>query len=262
MTQQEDNLEHGQRLGIVVSGSLNKGVDVRLDGSASVEDMAVGRYVTIEGQQRRFFGMITDVSWGVTDPQLTLAPPDVSDPFVAEVFVGPRTHAALHVSSYLRTPLCPTLPLSVPLAGIAEASHFSTVNMASEHDIELVFGKEDKERFWIGNPLDMETRLCLDLVEFVKRSNGIFGKSGTGKTFFTRLLLAGMLQKSQAVNLIFDMHNEYGWRGVDERGPEVKALKQLFPSAVAVFTLDEEHSRHRGVSTDFVVQIGYAEMEP
>ncbi|GAI56845.1 unnamed protein product, partial [marine sediment metagenome] len=30
----------GQRLGIVTSGSLTKGVEVRLDSSASVEDMA------------------------------------------------------------------------------------------------------------------------------------------------------------------------------------------------------------------------------
>ena len=59
----------------------------------------------------------------------------------------------------------------------------------------------------------METKLCLNLEEFVKRSNGIFGKSGTGKTFLTRILLIGMLQKSKAVNLIFDMHNEYGWEG-------------------------------------------------
>ena len=49
----------GQKLGIVVSGSLNKGIEVKLDSSASVEDMAVGRYVTIEGSKRRFFGMIT-----------------------------------------------------------------------------------------------------------------------------------------------------------------------------------------------------------
>ena len=55
-----------ERLGIVVSGSLNKGVEVRLDSSASVEDMAVGRFVTIEGEKRRFFGMITDVSLGVS----------------------------------------------------------------------------------------------------------------------------------------------------------------------------------------------------
>jgi DNA helicase HerA-like ATPase len=71
-----------------------------------------------------------------------------------------------------------------------------------------------------------------------------------------------MLQKGKAVNLIFDMHNEYGWMGVSEKGPQVKALKQLFPSKVAVFTLDEQNSRRRGVSTDFVVRIGYDEIEP
>ena len=49
-------------------------------------------------------------------------------------------------------------------------------------------------------------------------SNGIFGKSGTGKTFFTRMLLIGMLQKSKAANLIFDMQNEYGWSGTQRKG--------------------------------------------
>ncbi|GAI63278.1 unnamed protein product [marine sediment metagenome] len=66
MTQEDTD---GQRLGIVVSGSLNKGIEVRLDSSASVEDMAVGRYVTIEGNKRRFFGMITDVSLGGDRPE-------------------------------------------------------------------------------------------------------------------------------------------------------------------------------------------------
>jgi len=141
-------------------------------------------------------------------------------------------------------------------------SHFSVVNLASQRDVELVFGSEDEKRFYIGTPLDMETKICLDLGELVKRSNGIFGKSGTGKTFLTRMLLIGMLQKSTAVNLIFDMHSEYGWAGSSEGGRTVKALKQLFPSKVAVFTLDEESSRRRRVSTDFVVRIGYDEIEP
>ena len=47
-----------------------------------------------------------------------------------------------------------------------------------------------------------------------------------------------------------------------KRGYEVKGLKQLFPSKVAVFALDEESSRRRKVSTDFVVRIGYDEIEP
>jgi len=259
MTQKDTG---GQRLGIVVSGSLNKGVEVKLDSSASVEDMAVGRYVTIEGNKRRFFGMITDVSLEVIDQKLTLTPPDVSDPFIAEVLAGTSTYGTLHV--------LPTLTISGDVASLLQGpqpvktvpSHFSTVNLASQRDVELVFGSEDERKFYIGTPLDMETKICLDLPELVKRSNGIFGKSGTGKTFLTRLLLIGMLQKGAAVNLVFDMHSEYGWESRSEEGRKVKALKQLFPAKVAVFTLDEEGSRRRQVSTDFVIRIGYDEIEP
>ncbi len=251
-----------ERLGIVVAGSLDRGVEVKLDSLVSVEDMAVGRYVTIEGQKRRFFGMITDISLGVTDQKLTLTPPDVSDPFITEVLAGTTTYGTLHVA--------PMLTISGDAASLIEGpqpvktvpSHFSAVNLASQRDVELVFGSEDEKRFYIGTPLDMETKICLDLPELVKRSNGIFGKSGTGKTFLTRMLLIGMLQKSAAVNLIFDMHSEYGWMGTSEGGRPVKALKQLFPSKVAVFTLDEESSRRRQVSTDFVVRIGYDDIAP
>jgi DNA helicase HerA-like ATPase len=254
--------ENSQRLGIVVSGSLNKGVEVRLDGSASVEDIAVGRYVTIQGQKQRFFGLITDVSLGVVDQRLTLTPPDVSDPFIAEVLSGTSTYGSIHVSPMLVISGNAATMIEGPQPVKTIPAHFSTVNLASQRDVELVFGTEDEKKFYIGTPLDMETRVCLNLEEFVKRSNGIFGKSGTGKTFLTRLLLIGMLQKGTAANLVFDMHSEYGWEGRDERGRKVKALKQLFPSKVAVFTLDEESSMRRKVSTDFVVRIGYSEIEP
>jgi DNA helicase HerA-like ATPase len=254
--------ESNQKLGIVTTASLEKGVDVRLDASVSVEDMVVGRYVTLEGQKRRFFGMITDVSLMFTDDRLSFSPPDVNDPFIAEVLNGTSTFGTIHVTPMLTIGGDADTMLEGPQPVKTIPAHFSTVNLASEEDIERVFGKEDKERFFIGNPLDMETKLCLNLEEFVKRSNGIFGKSGTGKTFLTRILLIGILQKSRAVNLIFDMHNEYGWQGTSEGGPPVKGLKQLFQAKVSVFTLDEENSRRRGVSTDFVVKIGYDEIEP
>ena len=254
--------ENTERLGIVTSGSLNKGVEARLDGSASVEDIAVGRYVTIEGKKRRFFGMITDISLGVIDQKLTVTPPDVSDPFIAEVLAGTSTYGTLHILPYLTIGGDAASLTEGPQPVKTIPSHFSPVNSASQQDVELVFGKEDEKRFWIGNPLDMETKLCLDMERLVERSSGVFGKSGTGKTFFTRQLLIGMLQKSKAVNLIFDMHSEYGWEGSSEQGLKVKALKQLFPAKVAVFTLDEESSKRRGVLTDFIVRIGYDEIEP
>jgi len=252
----------GQRLGIVVGGSLTRGMEVKLDSATPIEEMAVGRYVVIEGQKSRFFGMITDVSLGAIDQQITVTPPDVADPFVADVIAGTSTYGKLMVTPMLTISGDATSLLEGPQPVKTVPAHFSAVREASEQDVELVFGREDEKHFYVGTPLDMETKVCLNIEEFVKRSNGVFGKSGTGKTFLTRLLLIGMVQKKSAANLIFDMHNEYGWEGTSEQGRKVKGLKQLFPSQVAVFALDEESARRRKVSTDYIVEIGYDEIEP
>ena len=59
------------------------------------------------------------------------------------------------------------------------------------------------------------------------------------------------------------MHSEYGYGGQDsDNGRFVKGLKQLFPSQVSTFTLDEESSRRRGSTPDETVRIGYSEIEP
>ena len=247
------------QLGRVVGGSLSEGLTVKLDKDSSIEDMAVGRYTVIQGSGKRFFGMVTDVTLESVDARLSAFPPDPLDPFVAEVLSGTALYGGLKVSPMLTI-------------GVAEASgpepvrtipgHFSRVREASEEDMAQVFGSEDERHFYVGNPLDMETKVCLDLEEYAKRSNGVFGKSGTGKTFLTRLLLAGSIQKGTAVNLVFDMHSEYGWEGRSEERYKVKGLKQLFPSKVAVFTLDPDSSRRRRVSTDYTVRIGYEEIEP
>ncbi len=131
-------------------------------------------------------------------------------------------------------------------------SHFSQVYDASDRDFRIVFGWEDdptRVNFAIGMPIDMDVPVCLDLERFVERSNGVFGKSGTGKSFLTRLLLSGVIRKRAAVTLIFDMHSEYGWEAMQEgRGINtVKGLRQLFPSLVQLYTLDPESTKRRGI---------------
>ena len=245
-----------KRLGMVVAGSLAEGIEVRLDPGTSVEEVKVGTLVAIEGAQNRFFGQITGVSLDTADPALRISPPDVSNPYIASVVSGTTAYGAVEVQLSL------ILDVDGPQPAKTVPSHFAKVSLASESDIQLVFGAEDEQHFWIGSPLDMEEKLCLDIEELVKRSNGVFGKSGTGKTFLTRLLLIGILQSRKAVNLVFDMQSEYGWKGYSESGPEVKGLKQLFSSKVAVFSLDEASSRRRGLTPDYVVKIGYEEIEP
>ena len=261
MDGREAETTQGKLLGMVVEGSLSHGVTVRLDLSASVEEIKVGTFVTVEGSRSRFFGVVTDVALGSADPSLKATPPDVRDPFIAQVVSGTTTYGTISVLPTLTMPAV-LGDLQGPLPAKTVPSHFSRTSAASERDVEMVFGSEDKGHFWIGNPLDMETKVCLDLNAVVERSLGIFGKSGTGKTFLTRLLLIGILQSDLASTLIFDMHSEYGWQGRSDGHTFVKGLKQLFPSKVAVFSLDKESSLRRGLSPDEVVQVGYDEIEP
>ncbi|MFA5054863.1 MAG: ATP-binding protein [Dehalococcoidia bacterium] len=251
-----------RRLGFVISGALTKGIDVRLDGDVSVEDLAVGRYVTIEGRKRKFFGMVTDVTLDASDQRIMSAPPDVSDPFVAEVINGTSTFGRLHVLPMLTIGGDAGDILDGPQPVKTVPAHFSVVREADDIDMGSVFGSVTEGQFYIGTPLDMETKVRLDTSKLVMRSNGIFGKSGTGKTFLARLVLVGILQEGSAVNLVFDMHNEYGWSGTSEGGKSVKGLKQLFVSKVAIFALDAESARRRKVSPDYEVMIGYDEIEP
>ncbi len=253
-----DSSNHNaRRLGIVVSGSLTKGIEVRLDADVSVEEMAVGRFVTIEGQRRRFFGVLTDVALQHSDPRMAAAPPEVSDPFIAGVLSGATSYGTIHIVPYLACAAGDDAP--VPAKTVPP--HFSLVRETEPKEIEQIFGERDERHIWVGSPLDMEEApVCLDAERLTQRSTGIFGMTGSGKSFLTRILLAEIVQKSSAVSLIFDMHSEYGWSSRKEGGAEAKGLKQLFASKVAVFTVDEETTRRRGAKADYVVRIPYDEI--
>ena len=253
------SLQDDEVLGQIVGGSLSRGLDVRLSSPGIAEKAKVGTFVTIQGRGHKFFGIITDLSLDSVDARFPSFASSM-EPSISEILVGTSTFVLARV-----TPM-----LSVPISGLASPepakslpTHFSITRRASNEDVQSIFGTEDDRHIWIGSPLDMEsTKVCLDLHELVKRSNGVFGKSGSGKSFLTRILLAGILQRDVATNLVFDMHNEYGWQARSENGYHVKGLKQLFNSKVSVFTLDPSSSEKRKVSVDHQVVISPSEILP
>lgn len=249
-------------LGIVVGGSLSSGLQVKIDPRFSMEKLAVGRYVVIRGRQtnRRFFGIVTDIALDATNPDIVRRPPNLSEDFVLEVYGSEVAFGTLNVSLMLMLDEEQAEPRPVKTI----PSHFSPTFEASAQDVERVFGEEDETHFYVGTPLDMEqVQVNLDLARFVERSSGVFGKSGTGKSFITRTVLAGIIKSGLAATLIFDMHNDYGWAVKDEIGREFKGLRQLFPDGrVSVVTLDEDTSRARGSKIDRVLKIGYEQIEP
>jgi DNA helicase HerA-like ATPase len=249
-------------LGVITQGSLVEGLDMKLDSERSVEDIKAGKFVVVEGFKNEFFSMITDMKLDATNPDILLYPPHEGDHLLHSVLNG--------ASTYVTVALRPMLMLEKGEIVEDEArpvktipSHFSKVVDAEEEDVSRVFGSEDRDDryFHMGTPLDMETPVCLNMNRFVERSNGIFGKTGTGKSFLTRLVLCGLINRKKAVNLIFDMHNEYGFQAMKEsgngKGGFVKGLKQLFGSEVALFSLDPESTRKRGQAPDHEVHIAY-----
>ena len=276
-----------QPLGSVIQGSLSAGLEVRLHPDVSVEDMRVGKFLVVQGMRSRFFCMLTDVSLGTSSQRILANPPHPNDDFLREVLAGSGTFGTVNLTPMLMfTPqegkqeIGDATKSDTGLASFQAQSseemellpvktipsHFSQVYDASERDFRAVFGWEDdphRRNFAIGKPLDMDVPICIDLDRFVERSNGVFGKSGTGKSFLTRLLLSGIIRKQAAVNLIFDMHSEYGWEAVSEgkQFSTVKGLRQLFPHQVQVYTLDPESTKRRGIRDAHELYLSYDQIE-
>ncbi len=247
-----------QELGVVVGGSLSRGLVVRLNHQTSPESLAVGRYVVIEGNIKRYFCMISDITLESTNPGIQADPPDITDDFLKQVYAGTMAYGKITVTPML---VIDENDQIGPVKSIP--SHFTKVKTATQQDVSRVFGDESGTNFFVGSPLELlETQINLDLKRLIERSIGVFGKSGTGKSFLTRLVLAGIIHRGVGQTLIFDMHNDYGWQATSEGATSVKGLKQLFESKVAVLTLDNESAIKRKAKIDYVVQIGYEEIEP
>lgn len=246
-----------KNLGHIVSGSLTEGFVMRINPDAHLEDIKTGKFVSITGNQHTFFSLITDLSLEVTHPDILLFPPTAEEKLLSSVL--------RQKDMYATAVLKPMLMLNRenrPMPVKTIPPHFSAVHDATQKDVSLIFGDENepsKKYFNVGCPLDMTTPVCVDLERLTERSNGIFGKTGTGKTFITRLILAGLIKNEKAANLIFDMHSEYGLQARKEGKDHsfVKGLKTLFPDKVVIFSLDPESTRRRGGMPDVEIVIPY-----
>jgi DNA helicase HerA-like ATPase len=257
-----------RRVGVITRGSLGQGVEMKLDPERSVESVRAGTFVVVEGEQYDFFSLITDLRIDAANEGILLRPPGRQDELLRQVLQGSGTYATVSLKPQLMVPRGVTDDPPLPVKTVP--AHFSAVGDATEDDVARVFGSEAAaggDRFFeVGTPLGMDTPVCLDLARFVERSNAVFGKTGTGKSFLTRLLLAGTIATGRAVSLVFDMHNEYGWSATQESDTgaagRVQGLKQLFGSRVQIFSLDPESTRRRGSSADVEVHLYADQVEP
>lgn len=245
------------KIGHILSGSLEQGLLMRIYSHINSESIKTGKFVSIQGNDHKYFSLITDMSLAISHPDILLFPPGEQEKLLLTFLKQKDIYATANLK--------PMLMLGAdarPMPVKTIPPHFSTVHEVDNKDVALIFGSEDhpEQRYFnIGCPLDMTTPVCLDLDRLTERSNGIFGKTGTGKTFITRLVLAGLIKHEKAVNVIFDMHSEYGLQARKEGGALsfVKGLKTLFPGKVAIFSLDPDSTRRRGGMPDVEITLSY-----
>ncbi len=271
--------EQNQAIGYIVGGGLKENLKVRL--TIPPQQVQEGGFVVIESGDWLFYGLITDLQLGATDPRFADEQSEQRlPPGLARLLHGQTLYTNLEVLPALMLERGPDLdspnyarfqqeielglrpkPHALPVKTVPP--HHALVRLASSGDIAEIFGKVGEAgNFVIGYTREQGHPVCLDLDRFVQRSSGIFGATGTGKSFLTRIILAGLIQQSHTSLLVFDMHNEYGYDDIaSDTQTRVIGLKTRFPARVRVVGLGQG-AMIRGQPPDFNLEIAMRDIQP
>jgi uncharacterized protein len=272
-----ENDESG--IGYVVGGGLKESLRVRL--TVPPQEVQEGAFVVLESGDWLFYGLVTDLQLGATDPRFADEQSEMRlPPNMARLLHGQTLYTNLEVLPALMMERGPELdspehqtwrdeidagirPTPRPLPVKTIPPHHVPVRLAGSGDIGEIFGKEEGAgNFVVGYTREQEHPVCINLDKLVQRSSGIFGATGTGKSFLTRILLAGLIHHSTASMLVFDMHNEYGFDDTaSDTGEQVIGLKTRFSSLVRLVGLGQG-SLIRGRPPDFNLEISMADIQP
>jgi len=266
-------------IGYVVGGRLKENLSVRLVVPA--HQVQEGAFTVIESGEWQFYGLVTDLILGATDPRFADEQSETRLPIpLANLLHGQTLYTNLEVLPALMLERGPELdsplyqewlqaidsgerPQPRPLPVKTIPPHHAQVRMASQGDIAEIFGEIGEDgNFVIGYTREQAHPVCINLDKFVQRSSGVFGATGSGKSFLTRLVLAGLIHYNRASVLVFDMHNEYGFDDTaSDTGERVIGLKTKFPTRLRVVGLGSG-AQIRGQTPDFNLEIAMQDIQP
>ena len=275
----EDNIKPKKSIGIITSGGLKENLHVRLN--VSPQQVQEGSFIVIESQDWKFYGIATDLQLNATDPRFALEPiqkrlPDRlagmldAQTLFTELVVlpalmleqEPSDHEVYLVWRKAIDAGEKQEPRPMPVKSIP--CHHAEAFQASAGDVAEIFGEPGEEgNFVIGYTREQDHPVCVNLEKLIQRSSGIFGATGSGKSFLTRMLLAGLIDHDRASVLVYDMHNEYGLDDTaSDTGENVRGLRSGFgASKVQVVGLGSSATIRSNVP-DFNLVLGYDDITP
>ncbi len=267
----------GQPIGYVVGGGLKANLFVRL--TVPSDQVQEGGFVVLESGNWQFYGLVTDLQLGASDPRYAEKPAENRlSPTITRLLNEQTLYTNLEVLPALMLERGPeldspdyeawtkahqneNLPRPLPIKTVP--SHHALARLASAGDVAEIFGEPGQKGFFeIGKTREQDHPVCINLDKFVQRSAGIFGATGSGKSFLTRIILAGLIEHNAASVLVFDMHNEYGFDDIaSDTGQPVVGLRSKFASRVRVVGLGRK-STIRGKTPDLTLEINESDIQP
>jgi hypothetical protein len=277
MPDNQHSISDNQSIGYIVGGGLKENLRVRL--TVPAHTVQEGAFVVVESGDWLFHGLVTDLQLGATDPRFADEQSEERLPAgLAALLHGQTLYTNLEVLPALMVERPPDpgdprytaywagkpadfQPHPIPIKTIP--AHHARVRLAGPGDVAEIFGDPKKKgNFVIGYTREQGHPVCLDLDKLVQRSSGIFGATGTGKSFLTRIILAGLIHSNVAGALIFDMHNEYGPDDTaSDTNKRIPGLKGKFPSKVRLVALGRGGG-FRDMQPDFNLEIAEGDIEP
>ncbi|MEM3709918.1 MAG: ATP-binding protein [Nitrososphaerales archaeon] len=236
----------------VVAGSLSGGLKAQLFKGLSPEKVRTGSIVTIEGHEATFLGVISDIRLqlgsetarslakqeeGGSEPMSKSTVKSASKLKSEGSLLSDLDLVALAVSRGDQVEIADSLP-----------DYISFVRTPKQEDVEKFYGLADEKKLWpigvLKGPLvgreDQTSFVPVNIDVLARGSFGIYGKSGSGKTFLGNILASyitlanytGELDKKIKL-LVLDMHSEYGLKVKDQLGRDYEdgvglALKDEF----------------------------------
>ena len=277
MSEQANNkMDEGQgSIGYIVSGGLKANLQARL--TVPAQTIKEGAFVVVESGGWLFYGLVTDLQLGATDPRFADEHTETRfPPQLAKLLHGQTLYTNLEILTALMMERGPDLEDPAYEAWFQQIldekirpepvktvpQHHATVRLASAGDIAEIFGREGEGAFFrIGDTLEQGHPVCVNLDKLVQRSAGIFGATGTGKSFLTRVILAGLIKRGKTAVFIFDMHNEYGPDDTaSDTGLRVPGLKGKFQSKVRMVGLGRG-ATIRGQQPDYTLEIAESDIK-
>lgn len=259
-------------IGYIIGGGLKEGFRIRL--TVPADTVQEGSFLVCDNGRFRYYGLVTDLQLGATDPRFADEKTDRMHPAIRQALLGKTLYTTLEMYPTLLMDRGPEDPGDYldwqervsrgeenpgPRPVKTVPAHHADVRPADESDVAQIFGEEGPGVFPVGSTIEQGYKVCLDLHKFVKRSSGIFGATGTGKSFLTRMVLAGLMKEDVAAALVFDMHNEYAFDDLDsDKGGTVRGLKSLFGQKVQVAALGAG-AQVRGHTPDFTLELSLSD---